>query len=341
MILTITPNPSIDATLALPGALRPGAVQRLSSVTHAAGGKGVNVSRAVRLAGSDTVAIFPSADADPFLPLVRDLGLPHHAVPMTGMVRTNTTVTSPDGETTKLNGPGPVVDDATLAALLDAVRERNSGTPNSGSFRWVVLAGSLPGGAPAEWYRRAVAQLRGVLPGGVRIAVDTSDDALRALGSNGAGTATDTNTGAPDLIKPNGLELGQLLGVNGEHLEAEAEAGNVAPVAEAARQALEAGVVAETGAVLVTLGGAGAVLATRDGLWRAYPPRTEVVSTVGAGDSSLAGFLLAHSEGATPEECLRRAIAYGSAAAGLPGTTIPTPDQIDLAGTRVERLRLP
>lgn len=350
MILTITPNPSIDATLTLPDALRAGTVQRLSSVTHAAGGKGVNVSHAVHLAGHETVAVFPSAESDPFLPLVRELGLRHRVVPVDGTVRTNTTVTSPDGETTKLNGPGPVVDETVLSGLLDtvpAILTQSSETSNpslsaaDGHSHWVVLAGSLPSGAPTDWYVHAIAQLRTSLPPEVRIAVDTSDDALRAFRAfRTFRTLTDPAFPAPDVIKPNGFELGQLLGLDGELLETEAKHGNITPVATAARQALDSGVVAEGGAVLVTLGGAGAVLATCDGLWRAYPPHTSVVSTVGAGDSSLAGFILAQVEHSEPSECLRRAIAYGSAAAGLPGTAIPSPSQIDLAGTRVEKLAL-
>ena len=78
-------------------------------------------------------------------------------------------------------------------------------------------------------------------------------------------------------------------------------------------------------AVLATLGGAGAVLVTAEGAWHATPPPTTVVSTVGAGDSSLFGYLLGDLRGAGPADRLRLAVAYGSAAAGLPGTTIPTP----------------
>ena len=79
--------------------------------------------------------------------------------------------------------------------------------------------------------------------------------------------------------------------------------------------------------MLVTLGGAGAVLVTADGAWHATPPPTTVVSTVGAGDSSLFGYLLGDVRGGSPTERLALAVAYGSAAAGLPGTTIPQPDQ--------------
>jgi len=70
------------------------------------------------------------------------------------------------------------------------------------------------------------------------------------------------------------------------------------------------------------------VLVTARGAWHATPPPTTVVSTVGAGDSSLFGYLLGDLRGAEPAERLRLAVAYGSAAAGLPGTTIPTPTHV-------------
>ena len=79
------------------------------------------------------------------------------------------------------------------------------------------------------------------------------------------------------------------------------------------------------GAVLVTLGPAGAVLVTADGAWHATAPEVPVVSTVGAGDSSVAGYILADVNGGDEAERLRTAMAYGSAAASLPGTTLPTP----------------
>ncbi|WP_414172736.1 PfkB family carbohydrate kinase [Clavibacter tessellarius] len=80
-------------------------------------------------------------------------------------------------------------------------------------------------------------------------------------------------------------------------------------------------------AVLATLGARGAVLTTADGGWHATMPPIVPVSTVGAGDSSLAGYLLADHRGAGPEGRLRQAVAHGSAAASLPGSTMPSPDQ--------------
>jgi 1-phosphofructokinase len=88
--------------------------------------------------------------------------------------------------------------------------------------------------------------------------------------------------------------------------------------------------------VLLTLGGDGAVLSTADGgLWSARPPQITVRSTVGAGDCSLAGYLLADLAGAPPAERLRTAVAYGAASASLPGSAVPTPAQVDGPAVRV------
>ena len=171
--------------------------------------------------------------------------------------------------------------------------------------RWLVLAGSLPPGLPDDFYVDVIAAVRAV-PDAPRIAVDTSGAALRAV----------VERGAPDLIKPNDEELADLASVALD---------DGVPLPEAVAVVARGLVPARVGAAFVTLGGDGAVLVTADGAWFGTPPPTRVRSTVGAGDSSLAGFLLAESTGASPEECLRSGIRYGSAAAALPGTQAPTP----------------
>ena len=188
----------------------------------------------------------------------------------------------------------------------------------------MALSGSLPPGAPDDWYAQLAAALR---PLGAKVAIDTSDAPLQAL-------AAALPDAAPDLIKPNSEELGQLVGVDGLALEAQAERGNWTPVVEAARTLTELGI----GAVLVTLGGAGALLVTARGGWLATPPPTTVVSTVGAGDSALTGYLLAEREGLDAPERLRRAVAYGSAAAGLPGSQLPSPGEANLDAVSVTPL---
>ncbi|PRQ10561.1 1-phosphofructokinase [Corynebacterium sp. 13CS0277] len=321
MILTLTPNPSTDQTLVLGEPLRRGAVQRLQSTIGTAGGKGINVSHACALAGLDTLALFPASGNDPFLKLVTEDSIPYQAVFFDGRVRTNITITEPDGTTSKLNGPGPELDHATIAKLEGLL------VGAATAADWVVMAGSLPPGVPTDWYAQLVSELRSHLPH-VKIAVDTSDAPLVALAAS-----LDHGPG-PDLMKPNGIELGQIAGVDGEELEARALEGDFAPVVAAAASLVDRGVTE----VLVTLGAAGAVLVNAQGAWHAQPQRIEVVSTVGAGDSSLAGYVMARRGGADETKALQSAMAYGSTAASLPGTTIPAPDDIHPEDVTVTRL---
>jgi len=303
MILTLTPNPSTDRTIELAGPLERGGVLRAAAESAQAGGKGINISRAAVAAGVPTLAVIPALDDDAFVVgLLRD-GIDCRPITPTGPIRGNITITEPDGTTTKLNSPGPMATTASLAAMEDALLAR------ADRASWVVLAGSLPPGAPAAWYARLVTALRRT---STKVAVDTSDDPLRELVAGLPGSA-------PDLMKPNGEELASLTGSDPEAVEADPTA-----AAKAAQVLLDGGV----GAVLATLGANGAVLATREGAWHATPPPTTVVSTVGAGDSSLFGYLLADLRGGSPVDRLTMAVAYGSAAAGLPGTTIPDPTHI-------------
>lgn len=317
MILTFTPNPSIDTTLSLGEPLKRGSVHRLSSRESIAGGKGINVSRAVAKAGLDTRALFPAGDEDPFVELVRARGIDFENFPINDPVRVNTAVTEPDGTTTKLNSLGPQIDDETVATLEEALFQQAEGQD------WVVLAGSLPPGAPVDWYATLTQKLRARFPE-LRVAVDTSDAPMEALGQN-------FDKGAPHLIKPNAKELGQLVGIDGEGLEEKAIGGDFSGVAAAARKAFDAGVEY----VLVTLGPAGGLLACQEGIFVATPPPITVASTVGAGDSTLAGFIIGWEKGLSAKECLRHGIAYGSAATSLPGTMVPGPEQLDLERTVV------
>ena len=339
MIVTLTPNPSLDRTVSLPGPLVRGGVNRLGGVVVEPGGKGVNVARVLVSAGQPAAAVLPAAAHDPLLlaleaaaaaPSTGSAVLSTHAVTVAAPARINTAVTEPDGTTTKLNEPGAALSpeeiDAVESALLEAATAAAAG---EGARHWAVLSGSLPPGVPADWYARLVRLLRGSAPG-LRIAVDTSDEPLAAL-------AAGLPESAPDLVKPNGEELGQLVGLPADRamaLEEGAAHGDLAPVADAARILVDLGL----GAVMATLGPAGAVLVTGGGAWHATAPKVPVASTVGAGDSSVAGYVLADVRGGDEPERLRTAMAYGSAAASLPGTTLPTPGDLPEQEVVVTRL---
>lgn len=315
MIVTVTPNPSIDRTVTLGTPLTRGAVHRITSATTEPGGKGVNVARALTLAGVDAVAVLPAADTDPIVAALQTIGVAFRCVPVTGTVRTNLTITETDGTTTKLNEPGAMLDDSARNALTRAVVDAAAGTS------WVVLSGSLPPGMPDDWYAEIVATLASA---GCKVAVDTSERPLDAL-------AASFDRAAPDVIKPNAEELASLVGASPEELESATASGDPEPVVLAARQLIDRG----ARSVLVTLGAAGAVLVDPTGAWMATPPPITPRSTVGAGDSALAGYLRAAVGGAEPPQRLRMAVAYGSAAAALPGSALPSPAQIDLEAVRV------
>lgn len=303
MIVTLTLNPSVDRTAHLPAPLAVGGVNRIASVDDSPGGKGVNVARVVAAGGVEARAVFPAPPGDPFVTMCAASGVATSVVPATGGVRVNLTLADPDGTTTKINAPGPELDPATLERVRSTVADL------ARDAQWVVLCGSVPRGVEADVYADLVTALR---PVGARLAVDTSDAPLAAL-------AARLPDAAPDLVKPNGEELGQLAGVDGAELERRAARGDTAPVVAAARALRDRGV----GAVLVTLGGAGAVLVDDDETWFANTPAVQVRSTVGAGDSALAGYLLAGARGLPPRDRLAWAVCHGSVAASLPGTGLP------------------
>ncbi|MFT4188560.1 MAG: 1-phosphofructokinase family hexose kinase [Aeromicrobium sp.] len=303
MIVTVTANPAIDRLITLNTPLERGTVARTHAPVDQPGGKGVNVARALAAASQPVVAVFPCNPHDIFLSAVAATGLDHVVSPMVGRARVNLTLAEGDGTTTKLNGPGPSLADEELdaftAAVLDASRRAE----------WVALCGSLPPGVPPSWYRDMVGQLRAL---GAKVAVDTSAEPFEE-------TLADPEA-APDLVKPNAEELVDLVGGDAEAVEADPRlAGELAQKLRGDRG---------VGSVLLTLGAAGAVLATVDGSWFAPSPRVRPLSTVGAGDSSLAGFLLAAARGADAPAALVSAVLHGSAAAALPGTTPPSPPDV-------------
>lgn len=304
MIITVTPNPSLDRTIELSGELARGEVQRSLSSTDEPGGKGVNVSRALVASGSDTVAILPGALDDPVLVALRARGVATAALPIEGRLRANVTLTEPSGTTTKINEPGPDLS-GHARALVDLVVE------HAPSAEWIVLAGSLPPGLPDDFLAAVVQAVRVTCgPTSPKIAVDSSGQPFAALLDSGLRV---------DLVKPNAEELAEVVGGDPAVYESDPSA-----AVAAARRLLERGGVS---AVLLTLGSAGAAFVNADGAWFAEAPRIVALSTVGAGDSSLSGYLLAETAGATPARRLAQAVASGAAAASLPGSLVPSLDQ--------------
>ncbi|CAM5509964.1 1-phosphofructokinase [Streptomyces pilosus] len=300
MILTITPNPSLDRTYEVPS-LNRGEVVRATGERVDPGGKGVNVSRAVAAAGRRTVAVLPLGGAPGALVagLLDAQGIEAAPVPVAGATRSNIALAESDGVLTKINAPGPELTAAEQELLLDTVLRR------AGGADWIACCGSLPRGLAPSWYAELVARVHAA---GVRIALDTSGPALLAALRE-----------RPDVVKPNAVEL------------AEAVGRPLITVGDAVKAAGELR-AAGARAVLASLGADGQLLVDDDGAWFGAAPVDTVRSNVGAGDSSLAGFLVAGGRG---PGALASAVAHGAAAVQLPGSVMPTPGDLDPAAVTV------
>ena len=282
MIVTVTPNPSIDRTLRIPP-LRRGQVVRATSATAEPGGKGINVARALASEGVETIAVVPVSEASAGV-LAGLLGTttPLDPVTITGEIRVNVSLVEDDGTVTKINEPGPPMGNEDVVALIARAVDWGS------RARWIVACGSLPPGAPDGLYATLAQQA----PDGVRIAVDADGEALKAC------------IGCPiDLLKPNRHELEQLIG---------RQLHTLGDVVTAARGLVEQGAAA----VLVSLGPDGAVLVEGSAARHAEAPIDDVVNPVGAGDALLAGYLAADLDGPR----LATAVAWSVAACRSPGT---------------------
>ena len=297
MIVTLTPNPSIDKTLRIPPLVR-GGVQRATSVTAEAGGKGVNVARALASEGLASLAVAPLDTASAAL-VAGLLGgaTPFEAVPIAGAIRTNVGLIEDDGTTTKVNEPGPTVSAAEVDALLARLVVLADGAA------WVAGCGSLPPGAPEDLY----AQLARAVGARARVAVDADGAALRACVGQPVG-----------LLKPNRHELEQVAGVPLTTLGA---------VIGCAQDVVARG----AGTLLVSLGRDGAVVVDAAGAVHAEAYIDDVRNTVGAGDALLAGFLGAGGG----RDALATAVAWSVAACRSPGTQMRRVTEADRAAVVV------
>ena len=302
MIVTLTPNPSIDRAIVI-DALHRGEVHRATSSRVDPGGKGVNVSRALAAQGAPTIAVIPAGGPEGHLmeELLDAAGVARRSVAVAGALRMNVSVLEPDGTTTKLNEPGPRLSPAEVDALLTATLDA------AGGADWVVGCGSLPPGAPTALYAALVTLLR---ERGIRVAVDSSGAPMPLAVA-----------ARPSLIKPNHEELAELVGHGLPTLR---------DVRDAARELVSAGIEV----VAVSLGGDGALVITADVCAHAIARISAPLSTVGAGDCMLAGLLHGLSNGQEPADALVTGVTWGSAAVTLPGSRVPSP--ADLDGIRAE-----
>ena len=240
MIVTLTPNPSLDRTVEI-DELRRGEVHRATGGRVDPGGKGVNVSRALAACDTATIAVLPSGGPEgaQLAALLAPFGVQTVQVPIGGTVRSNITVAEPDGTTTKLNEAGPELTADEAAAVARTVVDL---APRAS---WVVGAGSLPRGLGVDFYARLVTALR---DSHTQVCIDASGPPLAAAVDAG-----------PDLIKPNAEELAELVG---------RPLARLADVVDAAAEIRKRGV----GTVLVSLGGDGALLVSADEVLHGWAP---------------------------------------------------------------------
>ncbi|NKQ57780.1 1-phosphofructokinase [Amycolatopsis sp. K13G38] len=295
MIVTVTANPSIDRTVEVAAVTR-GRVHRAPRALVHPGGKGVNVSRTLAKQGHPTTAVLVAggAEGSELTGLLAAAGVATSRVSVGEPVRTNIAVAEADGTITKFNEAGPALSAEEAERLLEAATralERGAG--------WLAGCGSLPPGMPAAFYARLVeiAHARGV-----NAAIDSSGAALAAC-----------LPAAPEVVKPNRSELAEY---------ARIEVRTLGDAVKAAQQLRDHG----ARAVLASLGADGALLVDGTGVVHGEAPVARVRSTVGAGDAMLAGFLAAGGRG---EKALREALAWGAAAAALPGSHLPGPADLD------------
>ena len=302
MIVTLTPNPSVDRTVSITD-LQRGEVHRATASRIDPGGKGVNISRALTAHKARTLAVLPAGGPQGHLlaELLAEAGIAVAIVPISDSIRANVALVEPDGTTTKINEPGPLLSgtesEALIAGAVDALAEQPS---------WLVGSGSLPPGVDDDLYAGLVRRCR---EAGVSVAIDASGPALRLAVAAG-----------PDLIKPNLEELEELVGRSLDTL---------GDVLLAAADLVTHGVAA----VVVSLGSHGALLVSPTVVAHAVAPVSSPQSTVGAGDALLAGYLYATGNGSTAIQALCTGVAWGAAAVSLPGSRMPTP--ADVAGIQV------
>ena len=310
MIYTVTLNPALDKTVEIPG-MALDTVNRVTSMRTDPGGKGINVSKVIAKLGGEScaVGILGGESGRTLLAALEREGLRTHFRFVEGQTRTNLKIIDRALHTnTDINEPGLTVSPADLDALLRDLL----GMVREGDI--VVLAGSLPQGAPQDTYRVWTAACR---EKGARVCLD-ADGVLLAEGLKAA----------PYLIKPNEDELSRLVGhrlTDTDELIVEG------------RRLLKGGVTR----VVISLGERGALYLRGNEVLYAEGLSVPVGSTVGAGDSVVAALAYADSLGMSDEDAVRLSTATGAANVMCSGTQAAEREAVEalLPKVRFSRLR--
>ncbi len=315
MILTVTLNAAIDRTVAVPN-FRLGHRHRAVESRTVAGGKGINVARALSLIGHPVIAtgFAGGPTGTRVLEQLREESVLTDFTRIAGETRVNLAVIDPtSGEQTEINERGPAVSPEEVEILFKRIGYL------AGGARICVLAGSLPPGAGDDLYARLVKDLR---DRGVTVVLDAEGEAMVAGLRAGA-----------SIVTPNEREAEELVGQE-----------------FADRDDLANGL-----AELVRLGAGEAMITRPDGCVAVVGENAErrfvevvtdpldPVSTVGSGDAFLAGFVAARYEGRSPEECLAFGVACGAESTQHFGAGVVDPNQVKriLPAVEVRELEVP
>lgn len=290
-IVTLTLNPAVDKSSVVEQVV-PERKLRCEHPRFDPGGGGINVARAVCILGGSARALWTKGGhvGETLQQLLEAGSIPHQPIPITDVTRENLTIyETVTGLQYRFGMPGPILTDDDANACLDAVSQLGPET------EFLVLSGSLPPGLPDDFYSQVAARA----PEHCRVVLDTSGEALRR------GLERPVY-----LIKPNLRELGQLAG---------REVYTDREIAQVARALIDAGRVE---VVFLSIGRGGAMLITRNEFLHIRAPTVPIRSKVGAGDSTVAGFVHSLALGRSLVEAARFAVATGTAAVMTEGTLL-------------------
>ncbi|TRW97387.1 1-phosphofructokinase family hexose kinase [Paracoccus sp. M683] len=293
-ILTITLNPALDLSTAA-DEVRPDLKLRCDKPVVDPGGGGINVGRAIQIMGGESTALVALGGATGMriAELLKEDGLRVTRLTAPGETRQSLAVTDrASGRQYRFVLPGPEWHRAHVADAMSTIAE----AARAGG--WVVLSGSNPPGVPAGFAQMLTVRLK---DSAARLLVDTSGEALRAI----AASSTPV-----DILR---MDSHEAQGLAGRDLPLRSDSA-----------AFAAGLVRDgvAHAVIVARGADGSVIAGADGCWHAEAARVPVVSAVGAGDSFVAGFLLATAQGQPVNQALALGAAAASAACMTPATEL-------------------
>ena len=266
-------------------------------ISNDAGGKGVNISRALNCCQVENTAVVVMGreNAESFCRAIEQDGMCVKKILVDGRIRENITLHTNNAPETRISFEGFSADDSLLERAYALLEEE--GLQDS----IVTVTGRNPMGITMEATKRMIAKLQA---NGAKIVIDS-----RSFGRQ------DLIDCRPWLIKPNEEEIATYADIEGNRFE---------DVAKAAQILREEGIEN----VMVSLGAKGAMLCCEDGCFVASAPKVEVLSTIGAGDSSIGGFLAAAAAGEDAAGMLKSAVSYGSASCLSAGTRPPNPQDV-------------